>query len=145
VFNFTTNLVRVHAQSGKDTSGHACALEQEAQEEMFGGYGLAISRTGLAGRDFERPIHSWGLGEALRNGAGPAKADFSFDRGGHCLSRHASVLHDFCDRASLGPQQTQQEMLCSDEVVIQASRLRLRTLQGQCGGFVKVPDDGGQD
>ena len=126
--DLVAHLVQVDAQALQDARGDALALADETQQEMLRADVVVAEAAGLVDRQLDHPLGARRQAHLADDGAVPA-ADDELHRRPHLGQLDVHVLEHARGDALALADETQQEMLRADVVVVEPLRLVLSERQ----------------
>ncbi len=128
VDHLVADLVEVHAQALEHAGRNPLAFADEAQEEVLGADVVVAQASRLVDGQLDHALGAWGQPD-LTDDRAVATADDELHRGTHLGELDVHVLEHACRHALALADETEEEVLGADVVVVEALRLVLR--QGQ--------------
>ena len=112
-------LLDVHVQVFQNFRGHAVALAQQAEQNVFGADVSVIERLGFLGREREDFFHARRVGNVADHFLIGAGADFLFHGDADGVEVNAHALQHIDGDALPQLDQAEQQMLRAEEVVVE--------------------------
>ena len=127
------DLVQVHAQRLQDACGDTLALTYEAQQQVLRADVVVTQTAGFVDGQLDDTLSAWGQSDLAHHRTIPA-ADDELDRGPDLGQLDVHVLEHARGHTLALPDETQEQVLRADVVVIEPLRLVL----GECQDLARA-------